>query len=113
MSVVAHNIENNIHFLTFPSHIAQTEYEDVFSEIYTLLWDPAKIRLMVDLSQMDYINSWFIGMISELFSVVVDEGGWQMVIVANIILEDMFKLVGFNDFVEIVLDKTTALSLLR
>lgn len=74
MSVVAHNIENDIHFLTFPSHIAQDEYEDIFSGIYTTIGDPAKIRLIVDLSSMDYINSGFIGMMSELFSVTVDDG---------------------------------------
>lgn len=74
MSVVAHNIENDVHFLTFPSHIAQDEYEDIFSEIYSNMGDLTKIKLIVDLSKMDYINSGFIGMVSELFSVTVDDG---------------------------------------
>ena len=61
---------------------------------------------------MDYINSGFIGMIAEFFSLVEDAKG-QIVIIANSALDDAFWFVGFKDFVDIVMTKNEALILFK
>lgn len=112
MSTVISYVEDSIHFLVFPSHIATDQYDDIFTQAYTLVGDLSWIKLLMDLSKMDYINSGFIGIIAEFFSSVEEQKG-QMVILTNHVLEDTFKFVGFNDFVDIVLSKDEALSLLK
>lgn len=111
MTILSHSIEHDKHFLVFPTHIDHESYALVFSQAYTLLGDLTQIKLLLDLSAVDYINSGFIGMISELYSLIEEKEG-HMVILANTTLDDMFRLVGFNDYVDIVLDRTEAVRLL-
>lgn len=59
------------------------------------------IPLLFDLSAVEYINSGFVGHVSELYS-YVDENGGKMVIVGNPVINDTFDLVGFREFVSIV-----------
>lgn len=112
MSTLTSYMEDDIHFLEFPSHITTDQYDDIFTQAYTLVGDLSWIKLIMDLSKMDYINSGFIGMVAEFFS-SVEEQKWHMVILTNHVLEDTFKFVGFNDFVDIVLSRDEALSLLK
>lgn len=112
MAAVAHTIEDGIHFVTFPSHIDPNEYDDVFAQTYALTGDLTNIRLILDLSLMDHINSGFIGIIAELFTNIEESGG-KMVILVNATIDDIFGFVGFKDFVDIVLEKDKAINLVK
>lgn len=112
MPMITHSREGNNHILVFPPNVTQDEYEDIFSESFVLLGDLTEIRLIIDLSLMNYVNSGFIGMISEMYS-MLDEKKGKMVVVANSGLHDIFKFVGFDDFVEIVSTKEEAMHLLK
>lgn len=71
-----------------------------------------KITLLFDLSAVEYINSGFIGNISELYADIEENGG-KMVIVGNPIINDTFDLVGFGEFVKIFDSKKEALDELK
>ena len=105
---VTHTCDSGIHFLVFPAQITHAEYDDIFSEAYAILGDLTDIRVVLDLSYMGHINSWFIGIIAEFFTSIEDNGG-RMVILANPVLDDIFNFVGFKDFVEVVLERNAAI----
>lgn len=65
-----------------------------------MIGDFSDIKLLFDLSAVEYINSGFIGHVSELYS-YVDENNGKMVIVGNPVINDTFSLVGFREFVNI------------
>lgn len=97
---VSYKKEGPISFLTFTGEIDQTMLQKNFSDVYNLIGDFKNIVLLLDLSAVLYINSGFIGYVSELFS-NVDEGRGKMAIVGNPVINDTFDLVGFGEFVKI------------
>jgi len=104
--------EDQISFLIFTGDVDQAKLQDTFSEGYKLIGDFKDIVLLFDLSAVPYINSGFIGQVSELFS-NVDEGGGKMAIVGNPVINDTFDLVGFGEFVKICNTQKEALDELK
>lgn len=88
------------------------EIAENFSKAYRLMGNLKKITLLFDLSAVEYINSGFIGNISELYSDIEENGG-KMVIVGNSVINDTFDLVGFGEFVKIFDSKKEALDELK
>jgi len=66
---------------------------------------------VLDLSQISYINSGFIGYVSELYA-TIDGNEGKLVIIGNPVIDDTFDLVGMGDFVSIVADQKSALEVL-
>jgi len=97
---VSYKKEGKISYLTFVGEALPVQLPKNFAEAHRLIGDLKDIALLFDLSGMEYINSGFIGSISELYS-AIDENGGKMVIVGNSIVNDTFDLVGFSEFVKI------------
>ncbi|HBB27475.1 TPA: hypothetical protein DCZ36_03190 [Candidatus Gracilibacteria bacterium] len=109
---ISYKKDGPISSLTFEGEINQTEIAENFSKAYRLIGTLKKITLLFDLSAVEYINSGFIGNISELYADIEENGG-KMVIVGNPIINDTFDLVGFGEFVKIFDSKKEALDELK
>lgn len=109
---ISYKKDGPISFLTFEWKINQMEIAEDFSKAYRLMGNLKKITLLFDLSAVEYINSGFIGNISELYADIEENGG-KMVIVGNSVINDTFDLVGFREFVKIFDSKKEALDELK
>lgn len=105
---VSYKKEGRISFLTFVGEINQKMLTQNFAEAHRLVGEFKDIALLLDLSGVEYINSGFIGLVSELYS-EVDESSGKLVIVGNPVINDTFDLVGFSEFAKVVSTQKEAL----